>query len=45
VLHIFDKEIVNEKKIKDIKRTSKYGSCGTNENGDLLHSMLNGPAL
>ncbi|CAD8194169.1 unnamed protein product [Paramecium octaurelia] len=42
--------ISNNEKLKDnlvqLKRMAKFGStCGTNEKGELLHSLINGPAL
>ncbi|CAK91056.1 unnamed protein product (macronuclear) [Paramecium tetraurelia] len=42
--------ISNNEKLKhnlvQLKRMAKFGStCGTNEKGELLHSLINGPAL
>jgi hypothetical protein len=46
VVHVYDSKQNQQKKIKKLKRKAKFGStCGTNENGELLHSLLHGPAL
>jgi hypothetical protein len=46
VLHVYDHKESQQKKIRKLKRKARFGStCGTNENGELLHSLLHGPAL
>ncbi|CAD8207066.1 unnamed protein product [Paramecium octaurelia] len=46
VLKLFSANQSIKDNLVQLKRLAKFGStCGTNEKGELLHSLLNGPAL
>ncbi|CAD8112363.1 unnamed protein product [Paramecium sonneborni] len=46
VIQLFSTNPQLKDNLVQLKRLAKFGStCGTNEKGELLHSLLNGPAL
>ncbi|CAD8208109.1 unnamed protein product [Paramecium pentaurelia] len=46
VIQLFTTNQQQKDNLIQLKRMAKFGStCGTNEKGELLHSLINGPAL